>query len=180
MFPRTASGKESPHFPPPPPPCDSLNDILNSLGYRARHNEVKLVLDSLATRDFRELAGDRKAFTDDPLGAIWPILARVFPNASFILTTRSFWHRAFTKYSHACARQLWPRHYLSRCMMYGHFCPNVMAHGLDRLEKTNVRFAQESSLLKGRLLVLNISRGELTSGAVRDFLERRRREQSGT
>ena len=155
----------------------SLRDILSGLGYAVTQNNPSHLIAALAQRDFKPLTA-YDAWSDDPLGAVWPILAHVFVNARLIVTTRPDYHRQYAPNSTKCqernkgiaeANPFVISHVLSSCMMYGAVCPedSRLTKALQDAHADHVRQLGPHN----RTLVIDIKAGELTRARVAAFLE---------
>ena len=73
----------------------SIAEALRAFGLRVRHFDPSTIFWCLRKRDFTALAGIADAWSDTPVGGLWRILIRVFPNYRAILTTRADYNRAY-------------------------------------------------------------------------------------
>ena len=143
----------------------SLRDILSGLGYVVTQNNPAHLITALAQRDFHPLTA-YDAWSDDPLGAVWPILAQVFVNVRLIVTTRPDYHRQYASNSTKCQERTKGvvegnpfviSHVLSSCMMYGTVCPedSRLTKALQDAHAEHVRHFGP----RNRTLVIDIKAG---------------------
>jgi len=132
----------------------SLTWALDRLGFSTQHHCVGAPLQALIHRNFSALT-QYDAHLDDPFGALWPILADVFPNARFIVTTRIGYHRG-TQRNEYCVEHTTNNDKVSHCLMYGELCAMK-----DALPTTSAREQENVLALQQRfgknVLVLNVS-----------------------
>jgi hypothetical protein len=135
----------------------SLSEALRALGLRVRHNDPSTIFWALRKRDFTSIAGLADAWVDTPVGALWPVLIRAFPNYRAILTTRADYHRVYSPMESRCDPDSKRNFAQSMCVELGRACPTNLTHN-RHLERAHTARVLES-IPRKRLLVMNLSAG---------------------
>ena len=153
---------------------------LDELGFDVLHNMPGPLLDAIRCRDFSKLAKKFDAFLDDPMGVLWPVLARVFPNHRLVLTYRNDYKRQYAQDDERCVARRSKKaddfvlaHLASSCAMFGVACASDKAW-TAALQDANVEsvraYARATRGEKKRVALFDIKAGELNFTTVRAFV----------